>query len=180
MRPYRWRSFTWLTIVILLIGCASQPVDDRPPSWRDIAEPVRLEELEVVTGQTIYVPAYSEIYFGSGRTLDLAITLSVRNTDLSTPIILTSVRYYDTHGQQVREFLEQPVRLGAVASADFFVEENDPAGGLGANFIVEWVAEQAVDEPIVEAVMLSTVSNQGVSFVSLGRVISSTLMGDQR
>ena len=39
--------------------------------------------------------------------------------------------------------------------------------------LVEWVAETEVYEPIVEALMVSTSSQQGISFVSQGRVIES-------
>jgi hypothetical protein len=46
-------------------------------------------------------------------------------------------------------------------------------GGVGANFIVEWIAEKEVSEPVVEAVMISAASNQGISFVSPGRIIKN-------
>ena len=53
------------------------------------------------------------------------------------------------------------------------MERTDSAGGSGANFIVEWVGEKQVSEPIVEAVMLSAESAQGISFISGGRVIKN-------
>ena len=118
------------------------------------------------------MPAYSEIYYaGEGRTLDFAVTLSVHNTDFEPSIIITSVRYYNTQGQLVKEYLSQPRRLGSMASTDFFVDASEQSGGVGTNFIVEWVAEQAVYEPIVEAMMLSTSGSQGISFTGPGRVI---------
>jgi hypothetical protein len=172
LRSIAW--FAWLMGVVLLIGCTSEMVSQPPSSPPGSSQIVALEELRIVSGQTVYVPAYSEIYFGNERTLDLAITLSVRNTDFNHPIILTSVRYYDTHGQLVREYLPQPNRLGPMASTDFFVAEHDDTGGTGANFIVEWVAEEPVYEPVIEALMLTTVTNQGISFISPGRVISQT------
>jgi hypothetical protein len=36
------------------------------------------------------------------------------------------------------------VALGSLASTDFVVERTDTSGGLGANFIVEWIAEKEV------------------------------------
>ena len=60
-----------------------------------------------------------------------------------------------------------------MASTNFVVPENDQTGGSGANFIVEWIAETEVFEPIIEAVMVSTASQQGLSFISVGRVIES-------
>lgn len=170
--PYQCQ-LVLLIFLIFSIGCASQ-ADNDPVSIPASTAPVSVEGLKIVSGQTIYVPAYSEIYFWDNRKISLAITLSVRNTDLRHPIVLTSVRYYDTHGQLVREYLPQATQLGAMASTDFFVDEHDETGGVGANFIVEWVAEEPVHEPVVEAVMLSSTSNQGISFISPGRVISET------
>ena len=48
-----------------------------------------------------------------------------------------------------------------------------PRQGLGANFIVEWVAQTEISEPTVEAVMLGTDLHQGISLISPGRVIKS-------
>ncbi len=100
-----------------------------------------------------YVPIYSEIYFfNRTRTLQLAATLSVRNTDPENPITIISVRYYDSDGNLVKNHLESPLRLDPLASTEFIVDEvrgspvvsrrglsdqNDQTGGSGANFIVE-------------------------------------------
>ena len=162
----------WLILILsttFLFGCTSQDVEQTaiPPS-----EAVVVQDLDITTGQTIFVPAYSEVHYaGQGRTLELAVTLSIHNTDLTYPIIMTSVRYYNTNGQLIREYLSQPQRLGPMASADFFVDAGEQTGGVGTNFIVEWVAEQPVYEPVVETLMLSTQGTQGLSFNSPGRVI---------
>ena len=158
-------------IVTLLLGCNSNPAEpSTPPPPED--DTILVQDLDITTGQTVYVPAYSEIYYASdGRTLELAVTLTIHNTDFEHPIIITSVRYYDTQGQLVKEHLPQPRRLGPMASTDFFVDASQQSGGLGTNFIVEWVAEQPVYEPVVETVMLSTGGAQGISFTSPGRVI---------
>jgi hypothetical protein len=133
-----------------------------------------LENIDIAVNQTIYVPIYSHIYYDGGRRiLNLAATLSIRNTDLSEPIIITSLRYYDSDGQIVKQYLEQPIQLDALVSREFFVARTDTRGGMGANFIVEWIAEQKVSEPIIEAVMIGTESGQGISFISTGKVIKS-------
>ena len=167
LASYRW---TAAVMMLLLLSCNSDPsVQPSPPVPNT---PVSVQDLDIATGQTIYVPAYSEIYYaGNGRTLDLAVTLTIHNTDFEHNIIITSVRYYNSQGQLVKEYLQQPQSLGALASTDFFVDASEESGGIGTNFIVEWVAEQPVYEPIVETVMLNTSGTQGVSFTSPGRVI---------
>jgi hypothetical protein len=128
----------------------------------------------VVAGQTVYVPVYSHIYFrDKSRTINLTATLSIRNTDEQDPIRVVAVRYYDTNGKLVRTYINDPQNLAPMASVDFVVAEDDTSGGAGANFIVEWTASQVVTEPVIEAVMISTASGQGISFVSTGRVIAS-------
>jgi hypothetical protein len=130
-----------------------------------------VQDLDVVSGQTIYVPAYSEVPFTGGRLLDLTVTLAVHNTDPTRPIVLTAVRYYGADGELARDFLPEPRQLGPLASTEF-VAESERGRGVGTNFIVEWVAEEPVYEPVVEALMINATGNQGVSFISVGRVVS--------
>jgi len=128
--------------------------------------------VELSEGQTVYVPVYSHIYIGvKGLTYDLAISLSIRNTDPVESITLRSVDYLDANGKLVREHLKNPIQVGPFASADFFVSETDSTGGLGAAFIVKWKSAVKVNAPIIEGVMAGTKSGQGISFSSRGRAI---------
>ena len=123
-------------------------------------------------GQSIYVPAYSSIYASDkNHAYNLAVTLSIRNTDGKRPIVITEVRYYDRDGRLVRDFLKKPLRIGPLASLEFFIEEKR-TGGASTGFRVEWVSERPVTEPVVEALMMHTGNSQGVSFLSPGRVLS--------
>ncbi|MCB8942391.1 MAG: DUF3124 domain-containing protein [Ardenticatenaceae bacterium] len=152
-----------------LAGCGQ--LGRETPDPAAVATTVSIQDLDITTGQTIYVPAYSEIYYDDDRTLELAVTLTIHNTDFEHAIVLSSVRYYDTQGHLIHEYLSQPQQLAPLATADFLVSPDEQSGGIGTNFIVEWVAEEAVYEPIVEAIMISTTGAQGISFTSSGRVI---------
>lgn len=175
----RKRKVSLAIVAVLLCACASA-TDAPPPTAHAPAGAVTVvntdaTDLDLVTGQVVYVPAYSEIYTrGDGQTIDLAITLSVRNTDLEHPILVTVIRYYDTNGNLVKDYLERPVQLGPLASSHVIIDPTDDTGGVGANFIVEWGAEATVHEPVIEAVMINTASQQGLSLISPGRVISQT------
>jgi len=128
--------------------------------------------VELSEGQTVYVPVYSHIYIGvKGLTYDLAISLSIRNTDPMESITLQSVDYYDAKGKLVREHLKNPIQVAPLASADFFVSETDSTGGLGASFIVRWKSAAKVNAPIIEGVMAGTKSGQGISFSTRGKAI---------
>ena len=95
-----------------------------------------------VEGQVVYVPAYSHVYHGKGEPHMLTVTLSV------------------------------PVRLAPLCPTEVVVERDDAAGGSGANFLVEWYANQPVTRPVIEAVMIDTKGQQGISFVRRGSVVS--------
>jgi len=130
------------------------------------------EPIAKTKAQTVYVPAYSHIYSGiRGNMIQLATTLSIRNTDPKFPLTLTAVDYHDTKGMLIKSFIDKPVHMSALASERFFVTETDRSGGSGANFIVRWKAGRDINLPIIEAVMISTRSQLGISFTSRGQAI---------
>ena len=124
------------------------------------------------SGQLLYVPVYSHIYTGDKeRPFNLAVTLSIRNTDTKGALRLTAVDYYDTEGKLVRSYLDAPRELGPLASIRYVVAEKDVKGGSGANFIVRWESAAPVNAPVVESVMIGAQSGQGISFTSQAREI---------
>lgn len=129
-------------------------------------------EVRLLKGQTVYVPAYSHIYYGDReQSLLLAVTLSIRNTDPDHAITLTKVDYYDSDGKLLKNYLDKEIKLGAMASIRYIIKESDKSGGSGANFIVQWKSDGKATEPIVETVMISTNTQQGISFTSRGQAI---------
>ncbi|MBP7926625.1 MAG: DUF3124 domain-containing protein [Desulfobulbus sp.] len=145
-----------------------------------LAGPVRPAAAEALgrwLGQTVYVPVYSHI-FADDRYRDrpflLTATLSVRNTDPERPFTLRRVDYYDSEGALLQRYLEAPITLAPLASTHYIVPESEAKGGAGAKFLIEWQAPAAVSEPIIEAVMIGTKLQQGISFISTGRAIKGT------
>jgi hypothetical protein len=159
-------------LIIFLTACISS----EPPRAPDVQlKTVTLDNtVKIIAGQTVYVPVYSHIYtVEQNRTIDLTATLSIRNTDQTHAMIVSSVNYYGTDGKLVRKYLEKPVELGRLSAASFVVAQEDVKGGAGAAFVVEWVAQNQISAPVIEAVMINTGGNQGLSFVSSGRVIKN-------
>ncbi len=182
---YVGRLAIFCLIVLGLTGCAESDA----PSSDSITDAAPLSKLAPATvpdtvtpevrvnlsqGQTLYVPIYSHIHLKTQeRTFDLAATVSIRNTDEERAIVLSTIDYIDNSGELVRRYLKQPRRLDPLASTSVVIEESDSAGGLGANFIVEWSAAEAVTAPVVESIMISTRSSLGISFTSPARVLSN-------
>jgi len=123
-------------------------------------------------GQTIYIPAYSHVFTGPrANPYNLAITLSIRNTDPDKGLIVTAIDYHDHSGRLIRRHTPSPLSLAPLASSYIHLEEKDTSGGFAPKFIVRWEASRPITTPIVEAVMIGATSGQGISFVSQGQVI---------
>lgn len=147
---------SFFTAVLLTVLCIYPS-----PAWSQSPE-IRLSK-----GQTLYVPVYSNVFSGpKKRPLQLAATLSIRNTDMAANIRVTAIDYYDTSGKLVRRHLERPAVVAPLATIYVHIEEKDTSGGFGANFIVRWQADSVINAPVVECVMIGATGGQGISFVS--------------
>jgi hypothetical protein len=124
------------------------------------------------TGRTVYVPVYSHVYTGNrALPVNLATTLSIRNTDPANPVTITGADYYGSSGKLLRRMLAKPVSLGPMASTSIFIQEKDTSGGFGASFLVRWHSARPVSSPIIECLMIGAYSGLGISFVSPGQEI---------
>ena len=124
--------------------------------------------------QLVYIPVYSHVYYQGGAPYLLETTLSIRNTDPRGAIFLRSVEYFDTSGNLVKSHLDRAIRLAPLQTIEFLVERHDVTGGSGANFLVEWLGEDQVEKPLIEAVMVGTAGTQGICFSRSGVEISSS------
>lgn len=168
----RYLSNYIVPLLVLLTACTTPEKPIEPVTQ---LKPVTLDNtVKIMGGQTVYVPVYSQIYIWErSRTMELTTTLSVRNTDLTHPIIVASVNYYDSNGKLIRKYLKQPVELPRLASTNFIVNQEDTSGGAGASFVVEWITQKQSSVPLIEAVMINASGNQGISLLSSGRVIKT-------
>ena len=110
--------------------------------------------------------------------MELAETVSFRNTDSQNAVVLRSVNYYGSDGKRLRSYLAQPIEVGPFATADFVVTRTDISGGTGANFVINWGATTEVSPPIVEAIMISCGPSRNLSFVSRGLVLDKAIADD--
>jgi hypothetical protein len=70
----------------------------------------------------------------------------------------------------VKEFIDADHPLAQLAATNYYIPQSDTSG-TGANFLVEWMADVPVNEPLIESVMLNLEGNKGISFLSKGKVI---------
>ena len=128
-----------------------------------------LDTSKAIIKNVVYVPIYSHMYMVNGtRPTNFAATLSIRSTDFSDSIYVTKVDYYNSKGEIIKKYIDKVLLLKPMHSSEFIVEENDIEGGAGAYFIINWSALKPVNEPLIQAVMLSTASSLGFSFKTEG------------
>jgi hypothetical protein len=160
----------------IFLGPRLHTSDPVQSSAAERLQPVGSVPAGFASGATVYVPVYSSVYLGldiKRQMVELTATVSIRNVSAIHPIVIDSVRYYDSAGKRVRDYLETPSSLPPLGSVEFVVQRSDRTGGPGANFLVRWHGPAAVDEPLVEAIMLGQSGSAGISFTSPGRVVKS-------
>ena len=167
--------FAGLIIInVFFLSCITKEkeVEEAPKHIQPIAA---TGDLDLSIGQLVYAPAYSQIHSvfsdDEDERINLAVTLSIRNTDMNNVIIIKSVTYYGDDGKLLKEYVEKPFRLSRMASVSFNISREDIRGGIGANFIIEWGAEQSVTEPYIQTIMLGYHGTQGFSWRNPGYVI---------
>ena len=174
MKSHKLFSIGWIIFVLLFSSC--MPEKEELKEILEHIQPIASSgDLDISNGQLVYVPAYSQIYsvFPNARDarINIAVTLSIRNTDMNNPIIIKSVSYYGDDGTLLKEYVETPFRLSKMASVSYNISMADVSGGVGANFIVEWGAKKSVTEPYIQAIMIGADGNRGFSWRNPGYII---------
>ena len=119
---------------------------------------------------TTYLSVYSQIYSDTEhRTHDLTATISMRNTSGKDTVFVSRATYFDTHGELIRTYFDKPIFLAPMETVEIVIDERDKEGGTGANFIFDWQKSSTANEPLFEAVMISTSGSQGLSFSTQGK-----------
>ncbi len=161
-----------LVCSLLLISC-----DQKGPNVNNEGQD-ELKSLEIhrelstnekIYEDVIYVPIYSDIYMDKANsTTLLSATLSIRNTSFKDSIFISEIDYYNTQGDLVRSYIEQPIVLTPMGTVNYVIEKEDTSGGHGANFIVKLYSESTEVKPIIQAIMIGTIGNKGFAFSTDG------------
>lgn len=129
-------------------------------------------------GQTLYLPIYSHLYHGdvhpkTGKPSETLVSthVSIRNTDPAAALRVTGARYFNTEGKLLREFLPQPQTIPPLGTFELYVPRSDSSGGSGANFMIDWKADKAINPPLVEALHADIREARTLLFVTTARPI---------
>lgn len=161
-----------LMSVFLLFGISCKKPKNIDPSGSVLDQHTldrRINETAVDSlVREVYVPIYSDIYNQTrdSRTL-LTATLSIRNTSIRDSLFIRKIDYYNTEGDLVRSYIDQPIYLRPMESIDYVIEQQDKAGGSGANFLIDWYSRKPL-HPLFQAVMVGGLGAQAFSFTTEG------------
>lgn len=161
-------------IVFALSACNENDANKYPTTsvnWSD--REINMEEIDNCVGGKTYLPIYSHIYhIHEHRTFDLTITVSIRNTSVNDSVYILKADYYNTGGENIRQYLKKPIFLSPLETIEIVIKEQDTEGGSGANFVFDWATVDGKNPPLFEAVMISTHGQQGLSFTTRGLQIN--------
>ncbi|MCB0479039.1 MAG: DUF3124 domain-containing protein [Crocinitomicaceae bacterium] len=158
-----------VVIILLLFNSCSEESNEEPNqvNWekRSFTTPITSQTEK---GET-YLSVYSEIYsMSQHRTHHLTVTISMRNMNRKDTIVLDKAEYFDSKGELLKCYFDFPVMLIPMETLEIVLEQDDVKGGSGGNFMFNWRKEENAVDPYFEAVMISTASQQGLSFISEG------------
>ena len=121
------------------------------------------------TGST-FLSIYSQIYLRTENDqADLTATISLHNPNREARIYVDKAVYYNTHGEPIRVYFDKTIFIKPMETVQIVIDGVDNEGGTGANFIFDWKIQPRTNEPIIEAIMISTYGQQGISFVTTGK-----------
>lgn len=157
----------------ILISCNKQEAtvsSINPVNWEKRTTTLN-ERDSLIDGKT-YLSIYSQIYsYTEHRLHNLTVTVSMRNTSETDSIYILNAKYYDTKGELNRIYFDKPIFIKPLETVEIVIDSDDKTGGTGANFIFNWKTKNPKNEPYFEAIMISTLGTQGLSFTTQGKVI---------
>ncbi|PWI31298.1 hypothetical protein DI383_01095 [Flavobacteriaceae bacterium LYZ1037] len=158
-----------LLTCLLTVSCQenNRTEDINPINWKNRS--VNLPKNDSLAQGKSYLSVYSEIYsITEHRTIALTVTVSLRNVSVTEPVYLLEASYYNTKGDLIRTYFENPILLKPLETIEIVIDEKDSHGGSGANFVFDWALKPNSHEPVFDAVMISTSGQQGISFTTQG------------
>ena len=119
---------------------------------------------------TTYLPIYTSVFTRSqNQHKPVTTTVSIHNINVKDSLFVNKINYYNTEGEFVRSYIENPIFIRPMETINIVVHQADNSGGTGANFLIDWVLNnQESNPPLIDALMISTTGQHGLSFTTRG------------
>ena len=126
---------------------------------------------ELVSGQLVFVPAYSSIRI-SAKGDDLSAShVSIRNTSLTESLKLRFVDLYGDNGALLRNYIQEETEIPPLGSKLYVVRQAEKLGGGGSNYLVEWISNEPITPPFIESVTYRYAGTKAMAFSSPAMVL---------
>lgn len=161
--------FVSLIAILLLHGCSAPTSKSATPkvNWEKRSTTIP-QKSDLIMGST-YLSVYSQIYqLHEHKTYNLTVTVSLRNVSPQDTVYVLSADYYNSEGELLRKYVNNPIYLKPLETVEIVINEDDEQGGTGGNFVFNWAAQNELQVPFFEAIMVSTTGQQGLSFGTQG------------
>lgn len=150
-----------IIIIVLSVSCKEKKsvssID--PVNWS--SRMVDYNSKDSLVSGTSYLSIYSQIYsLSEHKTHDLTATVSMRNINLKDSIFISNAEYYNSEGLLIRTYFDHPIYIAPLETVEIVIDEEDQAGGTGANFIFNWKIPHGLNAPLFEGIMISTSGQQ--------------------
>ncbi len=165
--------FTLFIATILVLSCQKpkEMSSTNRNNWEK--RTVKSAIVDTVSKGSTFLSIYSQIYVRTEKEQsNLTATVSLHNPNLEERIFIDKAVYYNTHGEPIRTYFDRTIFIEPMETVQIIIDGIDKEGGTGANFVFDWSIKPESNEPIFEAVMISTYGNQGISFVTTGKKIT--------
>jgi hypothetical protein len=148
------RQAIYVTMLMLIVGCNNSAEYSRAHYPNHNYHFVSVDKKSFSSVEQYYVPVYSSIYGHTGKNeFLLSATLSIRNIGFTDSLYISKIDYYDSEGKLLKKYLDSIVLLKPMASMEVVVASSEKEGGAGANFVVECLGNNSLNEPFIQTVM---------------------------
>lgn len=163
-----------LICVLALFSCQPDSLENTSVHKLDLSKrTVNPGMIESYAHSTTYLPIYSSIHtMSENETKSLTSTVSIHNMNLNDSLFVSKIDYYNTEGKYVRSYIKTPIFITPMETINIVVHQKDNVGGTGANFLIDWsLNNNAANPPLIEAIMIRTMGQQGISFTTRGIIM---------
>ncbi|MHB9072474.1 MAG: DUF3124 domain-containing protein [Desulfobaccales bacterium] len=131
-------------------------------------------QVKLLKGQTLYLPIATS-YMTDDYSFNVNATIFLHNTDPDHSINIVKMDLYNTNGQLVEKYLQQPLKLNPSAGTRLRVKDSlSGEEGTAAHFVIQWQADTKVVEPLVRGLLIGARGTRGYSFDTTPRIVRET------
>ena len=172
-------QFLVLVFVSLLFSCETEVKKEKidPVDWS--ARTAEMNDSDSLEYGKSYLSIYSQVYSVSAlKTQNLAAMVSLRNTSDTESIFILSTKYYDTRGELVKSYFDNPIYLNPLETVEILINEVDVSEEVilrdQKRVVVDTIVRYEIKDPLK---FFQTTRTELALIDRLGRIINSSVRG---